>query len=132
MSPRAVKAEEAQQQGKAATRRRAERGGKATNREEQRTRIAGRLRCCGLGNVSHLALLIEFSHHAKACSHYRLKPIQRDVCMARNAEIQIGELSRRTGCNIETIRYYERIGMLPPPPRSASRYRLYEAGDVHR
>jgi MerR family transcriptional regulator, mercuric resistance operon regulatory protein len=52
--------------------------------------------------------------------------------MARNAEIQIGELSRRTGCNIETIRYYERIGMLPPPPRSASRYRLYEAGDVHR
>jgi MerR family mercuric resistance operon transcriptional regulator len=52
--------------------------------------------------------------------------------MARNAESQIGELSRRTGCNIETIRYYERIGMLPPPPRSASRYRLYEAGDVHR
>ena len=26
--------------------------------------------------------------------------------------IQIGELSRRTGCNIETIRYYERIGLL--------------------
>lgn len=52
--------------------------------------------------------------------------------MARNAEIQIGELSRRTGCNIETIRYYERIGMLPRPSRSASRYRLYEAGDVRR
>lgn len=48
------------------------------------------------------------------------------------AEIQIGELSRRTGCNIETIRYYERIGMLPSPPRSASRYRLYAADDVHR
>lgn len=52
--------------------------------------------------------------------------------MTRNAEIQIGELSRRTGCNIETIRYYERIGMLPPPPRSATRYRLYEVDDVHR
>ena len=52
--------------------------------------------------------------------------------MARNTEIQIGELSRRTGCNIETIRYYERIGMLPPPPRSASRYRLYDPGDVRR
>ena len=26
--------------------------------------------------------------------------------------IQIGELSRRTGCNIETIRYYERIGLM--------------------
>jgi MerR family mercuric resistance operon transcriptional regulator len=30
------------------------------------------------------------------------------------------------------IRYYERIGLLPPPPRSASRYRLYDPGDVHR
>ena len=52
--------------------------------------------------------------------------------MARVGEIQIGELSRRSGCNIETIRYYERIGLLPRPPRSASRYRQYEIGDVHR
>jgi MerR family mercuric resistance operon transcriptional regulator len=52
--------------------------------------------------------------------------------MGRNTDIRIGELSRRTGCNIETIRYYERVCMLPPPPRSASRYRLYAAGDVHR
>jgi len=29
------------------------------------------------------------------------------------ATLSIGELSRRTGANIETIRYYERIGMLP-------------------
>lgn len=47
-------------------------------------------------------------------------------------DVQIGELSRRTGCNIETIRYYERIGLLPRPPRSASRYRLYEVSDAHR
>lgn len=52
--------------------------------------------------------------------------------MARNGRIQIGELSRQTGCNSETIRYYERIGMLPPPPRSASRYRLYGENDVRR
>jgi MerR family mercuric resistance operon transcriptional regulator len=52
--------------------------------------------------------------------------------MARNGVIQIGELSGRTGCNIETIRYYERIGLLPRPPRSASRYRLYEGADVNR
>src|SRR5215472_14872802 len=45
--------------------------------------------------------------------------------------IQIGELSRRTGCNIETIRYYERIGLIPPPPRRG-RYRSYGAGDVGR
>jgi MerR family transcriptional regulator, mercuric resistance operon regulatory protein len=45
--------------------------------------------------------------------------------------IQIGELSRRTGCNIETIRYYERIGLMPPPPRRG-RYRCYGGGDVDR
>lgn len=45
--------------------------------------------------------------------------------------IQIGELSRRTGCNIETIRYYERIGLMPVPPRRG-RYRSYGAEDVGR
>jgi MerR family mercuric resistance operon transcriptional regulator len=52
--------------------------------------------------------------------------------MAQRLGIQIGELSRRTGCNIETIRYYERIGLLPAPARSAGRYRVYETGDVRR
>ena len=52
--------------------------------------------------------------------------------MAQSVGIQIGELSRRTGCNIETIRYYERIGLLPAPARSAGRYRVYETGDVRR
>ena len=45
--------------------------------------------------------------------------------------IPIGELSRRTGCNIETIRYYERIGLLPAPPRRG-RYRSYGGVDVAR
>ena len=52
--------------------------------------------------------------------------------MARSADIRIGELSRRTGCNIETIRYYEQIALLPKPARSARRYRLYETADVRR
>jgi MerR family mercuric resistance operon transcriptional regulator len=43
----------------------------------------------------------------------------------------IGEFSRRTGGNIETIRYYERIGLLPVPDRSG-RYRRYGAADVRR
>lgn len=43
----------------------------------------------------------------------------------------IGELSRRTGCNIETIRYYERIGLLPKPARSGS-YRSFGTADVQR
>jgi len=45
--------------------------------------------------------------------------------------IAIGELSRRTNCNIETVRYYERIGLLPTPARRG-RYRLYGGEDVGR
>jgi MerR family mercuric resistance operon transcriptional regulator len=52
--------------------------------------------------------------------------------MAHDTGTQIGELSRRAGCNIETIRYYERVGLLPRPSRSASRYRLYDSDDVSR
>src|SRR3546814_3805836 len=51
--------------------------------------------------------------------------------MAMTGAIQIGELSRRTGCNIETIRYYERVGLLPIPQRRG-RYRSYAREDVAR
>jgi MerR family mercuric resistance operon transcriptional regulator len=37
----------------------------------------------------------------------------------------IGAASKQTGCHIETIRYYERIGLLPAPNRSVSGYRRY-------
>lgn len=37
----------------------------------------------------------------------------------------IGALSRRSGVNVETIRYYERIGLLPSAPRTAGGHRLY-------
>lgn len=46
--------------------------------------------------------------------------------------IAIGVLSRRTGVNIETIRYYERIRLIPPPPRTDSGRRLYGVEDVRR
>lgn len=49
--------------------------------------------------------------------------------MAQAKPLRIGELSRRTGCNIETIRYYERIGLLPRPDRRG-RYRQYDATGV--
>ena len=41
------------------------------------------------------------------------------------AEVTIGELSRETGCKIPTIRYYEKIGLLPAPNRSSGNTRLY-------
>lgn len=40
-------------------------------------------------------------------------------------DLSIGELSRRAGVNVETIRYYERIGLLAPPPRTDGGHRLY-------
>jgi MerR family mercuric resistance operon transcriptional regulator len=49
----------------------------------------------------------------------------RTVTPRSPAALSIGELSRRTGVNIETIRYYERIKMLPAPPRAASGRRIY-------
>ncbi|MTJ04010.1 MAG: helix-turn-helix domain-containing protein [Sediminimonas qiaohouensis] len=43
-----------------------------------------------------------------------------------------GELARETGCNIETIRYYEKTGLLPDPPRTAAGYRIYSASHLGR
>ena len=43
------------------------------------------------------------------------------ITSSRAEAFSIGELSKHSGVNIETIRYYERIKMLPPPRRSANR-----------
>ncbi|MDX3908110.1 MAG: Cd(II)/Pb(II)-responsive transcriptional regulator [Pigmentiphaga sp.] len=43
--------------------------------------------------------------------------------------MKIGELAARTGTPVETIRYYEREGLLPPPARTPGNYRVY--GDAH-
>lgn len=46
--------------------------------------------------------------------------------------LQRSALAKRTRCNLETIRYYERIGLMPDPPRRASGYRVYDTGHVRR
>ena len=46
--------------------------------------------------------------------------------------LQRAKLARRTGCHLETIRYYEKIGIMLEPPRSRSGYRLYDESHVHR
>ena len=43
-----------------------------------------------------------------------------------------GELASRTGCNPETIRYYEQIGLMPDPGRTGSGYRQYDADHEQR
>ncbi len=52
--------------------------------------------------------------------------------MASAGVIKRGELARRSGCNLETIRYYEKIGLLTEPDRSEGGHRLYAATDQAR
>lgn len=46
--------------------------------------------------------------------------------------LAIGRLAKQAGVNLETVRYYERRGLLPRPPRSASGYRLFPAEAARR
>ncbi len=46
--------------------------------------------------------------------------------------IRIGDLAKRTGCEVVTIRYYEKEGLLPEPARSEGNFRLYDNSHVER
>jgi len=50
----------------------------------------------------------------------------------KQMQLQIGELAERCSVNKETIRYYERIGLIPKPIRSESGYRLYNEQVIDR
>jgi MerR family mercuric resistance operon transcriptional regulator len=49
----------------------------------------------------------------------------RGITASRANSMTIGQISELTGVNIETIRYYEKIRLLPPPPRAANGRRVY-------
>jgi MerR family mercuric resistance operon transcriptional regulator len=46
--------------------------------------------------------------------------------------MKISEAASASGCHLETIRYYERIGLLPRADRTASGYRTYDQTDIER
>lgn len=46
--------------------------------------------------------------------------------------MRTGELARRAGVNLQTIRFYEREGLLPKPARTTSGYRAYQPSDLER
>ena len=50
----------------------------------------------------------------------------------KTESLTIGRLAREVGINLETVRYYERRGLLPKPPRTASGYRLFPAEAARR
>lgn len=49
-----------------------------------------------------------------------------------NGDLSIGELSKLTECNIETIRYYERINILKKPRRTSGGRRIYNKDEMKR
>jgi DNA-binding transcriptional MerR regulator len=46
--------------------------------------------------------------------------------------MRIGEIARQAGVTVDTVRFYERVGVLPAPARTESGYRDYAAGTVER
>lgn len=46
--------------------------------------------------------------------------------------MKISTVAANSGCNLETIRYYERIGLMPPPERTPNGYREYSEADVEQ
>lgn len=46
--------------------------------------------------------------------------------------MNIGEAAARSGVSAKMIRYYESVALIPPPARSESGYRVYDADAVHR
>ena len=49
-----------------------------------------------------------------------------------SGDLTIGELGQKTGCKVQTIRYYEQIGLMPKPARTSGNQRRYNPGHAER
>lgn len=52
--------------------------------------------------------------------------------MKPDSLLKVGELAARAGVGVQTLHYYERLGLLPPPNRSDANYRLYPPAALRR
>lgn len=52
--------------------------------------------------------------------------------MGESHGLQIGHIAQRSGLTVDTIRFYEKQGLLSKPPRTAGGFRLYTEGDLDR
>jgi MerR family mercuric resistance operon transcriptional regulator len=68
--------------------------------------------------------------YARICGGYSFKMFF-DMSKAPT-ELTIGALSEQTGVNVETIRYYEREGLLPSAPRTAGGHRVFDQAHLRR
>ena len=54
------------------------------------------------------------------------------MTISQKREYTRGKLAKEAGVNLETIRFYEKIGLMPDPPRSAAGYRCYSIDHLKR
>ncbi|MCK5778322.1 MAG: helix-turn-helix domain-containing protein [Rhodospirillales bacterium] len=47
-------------------------------------------------------------------------------------DLTIGRVAEAAGCKVQTVRYYEQIGLIPAPPRTSGNQRVYDETAVHR
>jgi len=52
--------------------------------------------------------------------------------MSAANKITMGVIATKTGCNVETVRYYEKINLMPEPARSQGGHRLYTEDHIKR
>lgn len=52
--------------------------------------------------------------------------------MKENGLLQIGEITKKTGTSVDTVRYYEKLGLLEKPRRSEGGFRLYSSADAEK
>jgi MerR family mercuric resistance operon transcriptional regulator len=71
---------------------------------------------------------MQLAAHYNVCSHYRVKEHKGQSVR----EFTIGKLSKQTQVIVETIRYYEKIGLMPDPPRSSGGFRIYSDAHLQR
>ena len=67
---------------------------------------------------------------------YNIEPVvtidSRIIMPIQEKTLSIGLLSTQTNCKIETIRYYEKIGIFPKPPRTEGGHRIYSENHLKR
>lgn len=59
-------------------------------------------------------------------------PSPDHIPLSPGVSMSIGELAAQTGCKVETIRYYEKTGLIPSPPRTAGGHRVYAQKHLKR
>lgn len=80
-----------------------------------------------MGQISPLSLSVTVPRIADAPTlDFRLYSTVYAALMSTENHMKIGELARRGGVSADTVRYYERAGLLPKPRRRASGYRDYD------